>query len=150
MADAAKYTAVAALDDGLSGRPLRVTGDVLTMRDLHALLEEFVGRKLVAQHAGSIEDLRRIIGERKRQDRADQYAYSCYQYVWTMVSGKGKLRPLDNDRYPDIRPLTMREFLFRDISRRIAGLRSVVRPTTIRESLSRDPSLDWETGSSDA
>ena len=150
MTDAAKYTAAAALDDGLSGRLLRVTGDVLTMRDLHALLEEFVGRKLEAQLAGSIEDLRRIIDERKRQDPADQYAYSCYEYVWTMVSGKGKLHPLDNDRYPDIRPITMREFLFRDISRRLVGLRSVLRPMTIRESLARNPSLDWETGISNA
>ena len=145
-ADAAKYTAAAALDDGLSGRLFRVTGDVLTMRHLHALLEEFVGRKLEAQHAGSVEDLRRIIDERKRQDPADQYAY-LFEYVWTMVSGKGKLHPLDNDRYPDIWPMTMREFLFRNISRRIAGLRSVVRPMTIRESLSRNHSLDGETDS---
>jgi hypothetical protein len=67
-----------------------------------------------------------------------------------MVSGKGKLHPLENDRYPEIRPMTMREFLFRDISRRIVGLRSLLRPMTIRESLSRNPSLSWETGSSNA
>jgi nucleoside-diphosphate-sugar epimerase len=147
IADAAKYTAAAALDDGLSGRLLRVTGDVLMMRDLHALLEEFVGRKLEAQHAGSVEDLLRIIDERKRQDPADQYAYSCYQYVLTMVSGKGKLHPLDNDHYPDIRPMTMREFLFGNISRRIAALRSVVRPITMREFLSRNPPPEGETDS---
>jgi nucleoside-diphosphate-sugar epimerase len=116
IADAAHYAAAAALDDGLTGRPLRVAGDVRTMRQLHELFQEFAGRELKARHAGTVEDLRRLIDETKRKDPANEPAYAFSQYVWAMVSGKGKLNPLDNDRYPDIRPMTMREFLSRNPS----------------------------------
>jgi nucleoside-diphosphate-sugar epimerase len=116
IADAAEYTAAAALDDGLAGRPLRVAGDVLTMKEFHARIEESAGRKLEPRHAGSVEDLRRTIEDKKREDPANESAYAFHQYVWAMVSGKGKLDPLDNGRYPDIRPMTMREFLSRQPS----------------------------------
>jgi nucleoside-diphosphate-sugar epimerase len=114
--DTARYTAAAALDDELRGRALRVAGDVLTMRQLHERFQEFAGRELKARHAGTVEDLRRLIDQTKRKDPANQPAYAFPQYVWAQVSGKGKLDPLDNGRYPDIRPMTMREFLSRNPS----------------------------------
>jgi uncharacterized protein YbjT (DUF2867 family) len=111
IADTARYTAAAALDDGLRGRALRIAGDVLTMRQLHERFQEFAGRELKVRHAGTVEDLRRLIDETKRKDPANQPAYAFPQYVWAQVSGKGKLDPLDNGRYADIRPTTMRELL---------------------------------------
>jgi len=83
---------------------------------LHERFQEFAGRELKARHAGTVEDLRRLIDETRRKDPANQHAYAFPQYVWAMVSGKGKLDPLDNGRYPDIRPMTMREFLSRNPS----------------------------------
>lgn len=116
IADTARYTAAAALDDGLAGRSLRVAGDVLTMRQLHERFQEFAGRELKARHAGTVADLRQLIDETRRKDPANQSAYAFFQYIWAMVSGKGKLDPLDNGRYPEIRPMSMREFLSRNPS----------------------------------
>ena len=116
IADTARYAAAAALDDGLRGRALRVAGDVLTLRQLHERFQKFAGRELTARYAGTVEDLRRLIDEIKGKDPANQPAYAFPQYVWAMVSGKGKLDPLDNGRYPDIRPMTMQEFLSRNPS----------------------------------
>ena len=92
---------------------------------LHERFQEFAGRELKARHPGTVEDLRRLIDETKRKDPANQHAYAFPQYVWSMVSGKGKLDPLDNGRYPDIQPMTMREFLSRNPLLR-GGLGSLV------------------------
>jgi nucleoside-diphosphate-sugar epimerase len=116
ISDTARYAAAAALDEGFRGRPLRVAGDVLTMGQLHERFQEFADRELKPRHAGTVEDLRRLIDETKRKELANEPAYAFPQYVWAMVSGKGKLDPLDNGRYPDIRPMTMREFLSRNPS----------------------------------
>ena len=45
--------------------------------------------------------------------------------MWATVSGNGKLEPLDNGRFADIRPMTMREFLARNPLQR-GGLGSLV------------------------
>lgn len=81
------------------------------MRQLHERFQEFAGRELKVQHRGSVEDLRRLIDETKSEDPANQPAHAFLQYTWAMVGGKGKLDPIDNDRHPDIHPTTMREFL---------------------------------------
>jgi hypothetical protein len=86
------------------------------MRQLHQQYQEFAGRELKARNAGTVEELRRLIDETKEKDPANQRAYAFYQYAWAMVSGKAKLDPLDNGRYPNIRPMTMREFLSRSPS----------------------------------
>jgi len=39
------------------------------------------------------------------------------QYFRNMFSGCAKLGPLDNDRYPDIRWTTVRQFLAESLSR---------------------------------
>lgn len=48
---------------------------------------------------------------KRRQARATHPAeYVALQYTWGMVSGKAKLDPLDNDRYPAVRPTRVAEF----------------------------------------
>ena len=111
VADTAKYIAAAALDDGLTGRSLRVAGEVLTMKQLHSIFEEFAGCKLELRNPGSVDELKELIENKKRENPEAQAAYVFYQYQWAMVSGKAKLDELDNERYPDIKPMSMRDFL---------------------------------------
>ena len=110
IADTARYIAAAALDDDLTGRPLRVAGEVLTMLELHDAFQDGTGIALDARRLGSVDALAARIAELVQQD-APVNDYLGLQYAWTMVSGKGKLDPLDNDRYPDIVPTSVTQFL---------------------------------------
>ena len=37
-------------------------------------------------------------------------SYMYLQYYWVMFSGKGKLEPLDNQRYPDVQTTSVEDF----------------------------------------
>jgi uncharacterized protein YbjT (DUF2867 family) len=110
VADTALYTAAAATDRTLTGRPLRIAGDVLTMKQFHQALEAGSGRKLEARSLGSVTDLRAEI-DRRKQTASNPWDWISLQYLWCMVSGKGKLEPIDNSRYPHIHPTSVTDFV---------------------------------------
>jgi nucleoside-diphosphate-sugar epimerase len=109
VADTAAYTAAVALDPGTAGRPVRVAGDVLTMKEFHAAVERGSGHRLEHRNLGGVDDLAAEI-QRRKGVSASPAGYVALQYVWAMVSGKAKLDPLDNARYPGIRPTAVAEF----------------------------------------
>lgn len=111
--DTAKYTAEAIADPDMSNRALRVAGDVLTMKQLLATYEEVTGKQLEARSLGSVDDLKAWITQTK-QTAASPMDYVFQQYQWSMVSGKAKLDPLDNDRYPHIQPTTVKQYLIQN------------------------------------
>jgi uncharacterized protein YbjT (DUF2867 family) len=105
--DLAAYTAAVALDDG-AGRIVRVAGDTKTPRELAAIF----GAPLAS--AGSLDDLTALIDRLRAADPAPADPFPLWQrlmYTRDMASGKGRLAPLDNDRYREIRPRTIRELL---------------------------------------
>ena len=108
--DTGRYTAAAALDEGLTGRPLRIAGTVATMREVHAAFEHASNRSLDFVSMGSIDDLKGVIDQKKAAG-ASVEEYIMLQYQWCMLSGKAKLNPLDNSRYPDIQPTGIEEYL---------------------------------------
>ncbi|MCF6471762.1 NmrA family protein [Nonomuraea sp. MG754425] len=109
VADTAAYTVAVALDPDSAGRPVRVAGDVLTMKEFHAALEHGTGRRLHLKQRGDVEDLAAEI-DRRRVGATHPGEYVALQYTWGMVSGKARLDPLDNDRYPAVRPTRVAEF----------------------------------------
>ncbi|GAA3090887.1 MULTISPECIES: NmrA family NAD(P)-binding protein [Nonomuraea] len=109
MTDTAEWTAEAALDPATAGRTVRVAGDVLTVKELHQAMERGSGRRLQARRLGGVRELKAEI-DRLQADGADPFAWLLLQYTWAMVSGKGKLDPLDNHRYPGVRPTGAEEF----------------------------------------
>ena len=117
MDDAAAYTAAAVLDDSAAGVDISVAGQVLTMSQLRAEIEQAVGRSLVVRQLGTIGELEAEI-KRRKAGAKNVYEYVPLQYQWTMVTGKAKLTNLDNDRYPDITPTTVGEFLTRSAEAR--------------------------------
>ena len=106
ISDVALFTAAAATDPGMTGRPLRVAGSSLTMREMQRALEAASGRSLEAQSLGTVDELRALIEEKKRTAK-NPWEWISLQYTWCGVSGKGKLQALDNSRYPRIKPLTV-------------------------------------------
>src|SRR5208283_4390297 len=110
VSDVASYTAAAVTDPEMIGKPLRVAGNSLTMREMHRSLEKAAGRSLEARSLGTVEELHLLIDEKKRT-ATNPWEWISLQYTWCMVSGKGKMRNLDNARYPQIRPVSVESFV---------------------------------------
>ena len=108
--DTAKYVAEAVSDPDLANTALEVAGDVLTAKQLKAAYEEATGNKLKEKPLGSVEELKAWIAAKKPSANSP-VDYVPQQYEYTMVSGKGKLDNIQSDRYPHIKPLTVREYL---------------------------------------
>lgn len=108
--DTAKYVAEAVSDPELANKALEVAGDVLTAKQLKAAYEEATGNTLLEKPLGSVEELKTWITA-KKPSASSPVEYVPQQYEYTMVSGKAKLDNIQNDRYPNIKPLTVREYL---------------------------------------
>jgi uncharacterized protein YbjT (DUF2867 family) len=108
--DVAAYTAAAALDSDMANKRLHVAGDTLSMKQLRDVWADVTDRDITAESLGTVDELADWIEERKASG-ADPGSYLMHQYHYTMVSGKGKLPELNNDRYPEIEPVTLGEFI---------------------------------------
>lgn len=108
--DTAKYVAEAVNDPDLANTALEVAGDVLTAKQLKAVYEEATGKPLKEKPLGSVEELKAWIAAKKPSAKSP-VEYVPQQYEYTMVSGKGKLDHLQNARYPQIKPTTIKQFL---------------------------------------
>jgi nucleoside-diphosphate-sugar epimerase len=111
--DAAAYVAAAALDD-MTPRILRIAGDSVSARGIAAAMSEVTGERYRTLWAGSIGSLGFMIRVAKLvapQPRAAFPPWQGMQYMRDMFSGRGKLEPLDNNRYPDLRWTSIREQL---------------------------------------
>ena len=108
--DTAKYVAEAVSDSSLVNTALEVAGDTLTAKQLKATYEEATGSQLTEKHLGSIAEFQAWIAAKKASASSlEEYVY--HQYIYAMVSGKGKLDHVENDRYPQIHPTTVKQFL---------------------------------------
>ncbi len=108
--DTAKYVAEAVSDPGLANTALEVAGDTLTSKQLKATYEEATGSKLTEKSLGSIAEMQAWITA-KKASASSLNEYVFHQYMYAMVSGKGKLDRIGNARYPHIKPMTVKQFL---------------------------------------
>ncbi|MBH8578342.1 aromatic alcohol reductase [Nostocaceae cyanobacterium CENA369] len=108
--DTAKYVAEAVSDPGLANTALEVAGDTLTPKQFKATYEAATGTKLTEKQLGSVADFQAWITAKKASASSlEEYVY--HQYIYAMVSGKGKLDRIENARYPHIKPMTVKQFL---------------------------------------
>ncbi len=108
--DTAKYVAEAVSDPLLANTVLEVAGDTLTAKQLKVTYEEATGTKLTEKSLGSIAEMKAWITAKKASASSlEEYIY--HQYMYVMVSGKGKLERIGNNRYPQIEPMTLKQFL---------------------------------------
>ncbi|WP_260599738.1 NmrA family NAD(P)-binding protein [Sphingomonas endolithica] len=99
--DVADYAADAALDPE-APRFLRIAGDEVSPRELSALMTRLDSRPWKPLHAGGIGRLSGVIRiARALSPKSDAPfpAWQGMQYLRDMSSGRGKLFPLDNERY---------------------------------------------------
>jgi uncharacterized protein YbjT (DUF2867 family) len=99
--DVADYTADVALDAD-APRFLRIAGDVVSARDLATLMTQLDGRRWKPLRAGGIERLSMLIRIARTLSPTSDAPFPAWQgmqYVRDMSSGRGKLSPLDNERY---------------------------------------------------
>ena len=98
----AAYMAAAALDLN-TPRILRIAGDMLSARGIAATMAKVTGkphRTLRIGGMGSRGILIRLAKLFAPQPGAPLPPCQGMQYMRDMFSGRGKLKPLDNERYP--------------------------------------------------
>ncbi|MGI4872007.1 MAG: NmrA family NAD(P)-binding protein [Janthinobacterium lividum] len=113
IADTATFTAAAALDP-TTPRYLRVAGEVATIREVQVAASAATGQPFGLLWAGPLA----VLGAMAKATRALMPAsddvfppWQGMQYLHNMFSGRPKLAPLDNARYPNIRWTSVREVL---------------------------------------
>lgn len=115
-ADTAAFTAAVAADPRPTPRFLRVAGDVISMRELAATVGKLKGKPYSTLWVGSTGFLDGAARVMRRfsigGSEKDVFpAWQGMQYTVNMFSGDGKLEPLDNDRYPELKWTKVRDFL---------------------------------------
>jgi uncharacterized protein YbjT (DUF2867 family) len=111
--DTARYIAAAALDDAPVPEQLFVAGDQLSMLEFAELLERQSGMPIVRKNLGTLEALQREIQARRSREPENVYAWLPLMYAEGMFSGNASLGPLANERYPEIKPESVRDTLAR-------------------------------------
>lgn len=111
--DVARYLAAVALDAS-AGPVVRIAGDTRSPRELAELFAAARGVPVPVEEAGTLGDLDALIAKLMTADPAPTNPFPVWQqlqYVRDMASGLGRLDPLDNARYPDITPRSIRDVL---------------------------------------
>ena len=111
--DTAAYVAAAALDE-TTPRILRIAGDVLTARDIAQVMTDVTGERYRPMWAGSIGMLGAMIALTRFIAPGSNSAFPPWQgmqYMRDQFSGLGKLRSLDNQRYPDLSWTTVADLM---------------------------------------
>ncbi len=113
MGDTAEFTAAAALDRS-TPRFLRVAGDQVSARGLVEIASQVTGRRFRLLRAGGLGRLKTLIKLTRAvlpQSGALYPPWQGMQYMHDMFSGRAKLEPLDNERYPGMRWTGVRDVL---------------------------------------
>jgi nucleoside-diphosphate-sugar epimerase len=108
--DTAKLIAEAIADPTMANQVLQVAGDVIIMKQLLVTYQTVTGKTLIENNLGSVEDLSAWIKKTKAISTSP-YQYLPQQYLFSMVSGKGKLDDIANDRYPHIKLTPVSEYI---------------------------------------
>jgi hypothetical protein len=99
--DVADYVAQVALDDA-APRLLRIAGASVSPRELAAIMTDLTGQRFGLWRAGGLGLLNVAIKVARAVTPGSDAVFPAWQglqYLRDMASGRGKLEPLDNDRY---------------------------------------------------
>jgi NmrA-like family len=111
----AAYVAEAALDDA-TPRILRIAGASVSAREIAAAMSVTTAHTYRTMRVGGISSLGMLIRLAKfvaPQPAAAFPPWQGMQYMRDMFSGRGKLNPLDNDRYPQLQWTSLLDHLSR-------------------------------------
>ena len=105
--DTARYTARAAVDASVPSGKFAVAGQRLSLGDIVSAVERETGRRYERRSRGTTEDLRAWIETQREAGEMMAVMYGAYQLY--MLTGQTALDDLQNDRYPDIEPVTLEQ-----------------------------------------
>jgi uncharacterized protein YbjT (DUF2867 family) len=114
----AVFTAAAALDP-TAPRYLRIAGDTMSAQGLKEAASEVTGKAFKLLRAGDLSRLDKLIKITRTllPKREEVFPpWQGMQYLRNMFSGKSKLEPLDNDRYPQMQWTTVRKVFARHLN----------------------------------
>jgi len=90
-----------------------VSGDVQSFNDIVAIIVKD-GLKVDVKNHGSIENLQEEITRRTQADPRNFFSYVPLQYILPMLSGKGALQHVSSDKYKNIKPISIAEYVQRE------------------------------------
>ena len=103
--DTARYAARAAVDPSVPSGKFAVAGQRLSLGDIVSAVERGTGRRYERRSRGTTEDLRALTASQREAGEMMAAMYGTYQLY--MLTGQTALDDLQNDRYPDIEPVTL-------------------------------------------
>jgi len=103
--DTARYTARVAVDPSVPSGKFTIAGQQLSFGDIVSAVERGIGRQYARRSRGTIADLRAWIADQRVAGETMAAMYGTYQLY--MLTGQTALDDLQNDRYPDIVPVTL-------------------------------------------
>ena len=109
--DTARFTALAALEASPIPGPFGVVGDVVTIKQLCAILSQIHNKPFKLQRRGSIGDLEAWIRAEQTAGRALAWPTIGAQYAWAMISGRARIEDPVNALYPTITTTKTDQFL---------------------------------------
>lgn len=119
MDDTAAFTAAVALDTN-APQILRVAGDEVSANDLAKIGKQATGEDFQLIRYGSLDDLAHGIAAVRaahpEQEDEEFPRFQQMQYMHNMQTGRAKLEPIDNGRYPDIEISTFAALLQRHLT----------------------------------
>jgi uncharacterized protein YbjT (DUF2867 family) len=113
MDDTAAYTAEVALDP-TAPAILRIAGEQISAAGLASAASEVTGKSFRLLRGGGLGRLQKIIAITKSltpKSNAPFPVWQGMQYLYCMFEGSGLLKPLDNQRYPNLRWTGVRTIL---------------------------------------
>ncbi|KAF3395707.1 Pinoresinol reductase 2 [Penicillium rolfsii] len=116
MADAAEYTAAVAIDPNPTPRFLRIASVTVSVEDIAKTQTAIQGVQYKVSRVGTIGMMEFMISVMRFFGGEDEVfpTWQALQYMVNIMSGAGKLEPLDNSRYPDIKWTTLEEFFLQE------------------------------------
>jgi len=106
--DTARYVAAALAKPDRVGE-LRVSGDIVTPKQIADVYNKVRGTKIEARKNGSLEELKRMISEYKAKN--EYFKAALLGYSVPMSDGRGFYSKTNNAEFPEIRTTPFEEYL---------------------------------------
>lgn len=116
MADTAEYTAAVATDVNPTPKFLRIASVSVSVQDIADAQTAVQNVKYTPSKFGTVGIMEVMIRVMRFFGGENQIipTWQAMQYMVNMMSGDGKLDPLDNGRYPDLTWISLEEFFRED------------------------------------
>ncbi|KAJ5172652.1 hypothetical protein N7492_005245 [Penicillium capsulatum] len=116
MVDTAEYTAAVATDPNPTPKILRIAGVSVSPQDIADAQSAVQGVQYTPSWVGTVGIIEFLISAMRLFGGENEIipTWQAMQYMTNMMSGDGKLGPLDNGRYPDLTWTSLEEFFRAD------------------------------------